>query len=56
MVKLKTRMLALRIEDDLRVELEQQAARQQRPLSNLARAVLRDWVKRRSDAEVRPAN
>jgi hypothetical protein len=55
MAKLKTRTLALRIEDDLRAELEQQAERQGRPVSNLARAVLRDWVRRQADTNAAPS-
>ena len=55
MTKLKTRTLALRLEDDLRAELEQQAERQGRPVSNLARAVLRDWVRRQADASAAPS-
>jgi hypothetical protein len=55
MAKLKTRTLALRIEDDLRAELEQQAELQGRPVSNLARAVLRDWVRRQADAGAAPS-
>jgi predicted transcriptional regulator len=55
MAKLKTRTLALRLEDDLRAELEQQAERQGRPVSNLARAVLRDWVRRQADASAAPS-
>jgi hypothetical protein len=55
MTKLKTRTLALRIEDDLRAELEHEAERRGRPVSNLARAVLRDWVRQHSDASAAPS-
>jgi hypothetical protein len=55
MTKLKTRTLALRIEDDLRAELELEAERQGRPVSNLARAVLRDWVRQQADASAAPS-
>jgi hypothetical protein len=55
MSKLKTKTLALRIEDDLRAELEHEAERQGRPVSNLARAVLHDWVRQQADASAAPS-
>jgi hypothetical protein len=55
MAKRKTRTLALRIEDNLRAELELEAERQGRAVSNLARAVLRDWVRQHADASAAPS-
>jgi hypothetical protein len=40
--------LTLRIDDALRAELEAAAERDRRPVGNLIRCVLSDWVERRA--------
>jgi hypothetical protein len=47
--------LTLRIDDDLRARLEAEAERDRRPVGNLVRIVLADWLAERGASEQRAA-
>jgi uncharacterized protein (DUF1778 family) len=51
MTQQKTSKIALRVEPELRDRLEAAAELDRRPMANLIRAVLADWIERQAHGE-----
>jgi uncharacterized protein (DUF1778 family) len=51
MTQQKTSKIALRVEPELRDRLEAAAELDRRPMANLIRAVLADWIERQAQGE-----
>ena len=52
MTKQKTSKIALRVEPELRAAIEEAAEADRRPMANLIRAVLADWIDRQAQDDL----